>query len=419
MAGSNFFGHRVLAATFVLAMFGWGVGFYGPPIFLHTVLQQRGWSVALGSAAVTLHFLSGTFVIANLPRLYRYLGIARLTSLGAAGLGIGVYGWASAHTPTELLMASIVTGISWVTLGAAAVNTLISQWFVRKRSSALAMAYNGASIGGVVFTSGWVSLINSIGFAPAALLVGLLMSIVIGLFSLFIFRYSPEHMNQHPDGSDAPMPAVESQERTLGGKELWLDKRFLTLAAGMALGLFAQIGLIAHLYSILAPRIGEHQAGLAMGLATGSAIAGRSLVGWLMPHNANRRTVACACYAVQVAGSFALLMAHDMIGLIWLGMILFGAGIGNATSLPPLIAQAEFPRSDVSRVVALIVAISQGCYAFAPVLFGALRSAESPTASDWQLFALACLVQLSAIAALAVGKRKPNRLVNRSNSARS
>lgn len=110
MAGSNFFGHRVLAATFVLAMFGWGVGFYGPPIFLHTVLQQRGWSVALGSAAVTLHFLSGTFVIANLPRLYRYLGIARLTSLGAAGLGIGVYGWASAHTPTELLMASIVTG---------------------------------------------------------------------------------------------------------------------------------------------------------------------------------------------------------------------------------------------------------------------------------------------------------------------
>ncbi|MFA1637595.1 hypothetical protein ACDY95_29385, partial [Achromobacter ruhlandii] len=41
-------------------------------------------------------------------------------------------------------------------------------------------------------------------------------------------------------------------------------------------------------------------------------------------------------------------------------------GIGNATSLPPLIAQAEFAREDAARVVPLIVALSQGAYAFAP-----------------------------------------------------
>ncbi|EGH19353.1 major facilitator superfamily protein 42, partial [Pseudomonas savastanoi pv. glycinea str. race 4] len=35
-----------------------------------------------------------------------------------------------------------------VTMGAAAVNATISPWFVSKRPGALAMAYNGASIGG-------------------------------------------------------------------------------------------------------------------------------------------------------------------------------------------------------------------------------------------------------------------------------
>ena len=32
-----FYGWRVVGAAFVLAMFGWGVGFYGPPVYLHAV----------------------------------------------------------------------------------------------------------------------------------------------------------------------------------------------------------------------------------------------------------------------------------------------------------------------------------------------------------------------------------------------
>jgi hypothetical protein len=44
-----FFGWRVVGAVFVLAMFGWGVGFYGPPVYLHAVRETRGWPVALVS----------------------------------------------------------------------------------------------------------------------------------------------------------------------------------------------------------------------------------------------------------------------------------------------------------------------------------------------------------------------------------
>ncbi|MDQ1847597.1 hypothetical protein Q9299_04790 [Gemmobacter fulvus] len=91
----TFFGWHVVAATFVLATFGWGVGFYGPPVFLYAVVARSSWPVALVSMAVTVHFLVGAVVVANLPRLYRHLGVAQVTVLGAALLALGVLGWPS------------------------------------------------------------------------------------------------------------------------------------------------------------------------------------------------------------------------------------------------------------------------------------------------------------------------------------
>ena len=81
---SNFYGNTVVRAAFVLALFGWGVGFYSPPVFLHAVLARTGWSLALVSAAVTFHFLLGAAVVACLPRIHRRLGIPATTMIGAA-----------------------------------------------------------------------------------------------------------------------------------------------------------------------------------------------------------------------------------------------------------------------------------------------------------------------------------------------
>ena len=62
-ASTPFFGRRVVAAAFVLAVFGWGLGFYGPPVYLQSVREMRDWSVVLVSSAVTLHFLVGAIVV--------------------------------------------------------------------------------------------------------------------------------------------------------------------------------------------------------------------------------------------------------------------------------------------------------------------------------------------------------------------
>lgn len=397
---SSFYGWRVVAAAFVIAVFGWGIGFYGPPVYLEAVRQARGWSVALVSGAVTLHFLAGVLVVANLPALHRRFGLPAVTLAGAILLALGVLRWSLARTPAQLYAATLLTGAGWPALGAAAVNAIVSPWFARRRPAALSAAYNGASIGGVVFSPLWVALIGWLGFPLAAAIVGIVMVAAVAILAVSVLTQTPESMGQSPDGEGAtatPSLGIE----TLPRRDLWRDRAFLTLAAGMALALFAQIGLIAHLVSLLAPALGPQGAGLAAGLSTAAAILGRTLVGALMPAGTDWRLVASASLLVQVLGCGALLFAGGTsVPLLMTGVVLIGLGIGNATSLPPLIAQVEFAGGDVARAVALIVAISQGAYAFAPAAFGILRQ----VAPESVFYALAVLVQLAAVAAYIAGR---------------
>ena len=399
---ASFFGWRVVAGAFVLAVFGWGLGFYGPPIYLHAVQETHGWSVALVSGAVTVHFLAGAVVVANLPRLYRRYGLPAVTKTGAVLLALGVLGWAMADEPWQLLLATLPSGAGWAAMGAAAVNAIIAPWFVTKRPAALSSAYNGASIGGAIFSPLWVAAIGWFGFPAAAFAIGGVMAIAIWLLSDLIISRTPESLRQSPDGM-----SVTAEVATVGrasGMNPWRDRRFLTLAAAMSLGLFAQIGLIAHLFSLISPALGDQTAGIVMGVATAAAIVGRTLVGWLMPAGTDRRLVACANHVVQIVGSITLFMAAgENVALLIAGVLLFGVGIGNTTSLPPLIAQAEFDRGDALRVVSLIVAISQGTYAFAPAVFGALRGLS--TTEGTAVFIAAAILQGLAIVAFVAGRR--------------
>jgi len=403
----TFFGWRVVTGAFVLAVFGWGIGFYGPPVFLQTIRATRDWPLALVSTAVTAHFLIGALAAANLPAIHRRFGVARVTKAGAVLLAVGIFGWASATAPWQLLGATVLSGLGWAAMSAAAINAIVSPWFVRERPAALSFAYNGGSIGGVVFSPLWAAAIAALGFPAAASTIGVVAVLTLWCLADLLFARTPEQMGLAPDG-DAVAPAMQhagAPAAPHAARSLWRDVTFLTLAAGMALGLFAQIGLIAHLFSLLAPALGAQAAGWAMGFATAVAIAGRTAVGWLMSGDADRRLVACASYALQIAGTLAFILAAGThVPLLVAGVLLFGAGIGNATSLPPLIAQTEFAKGDVARAVALIVGISQAGYAFAPAAFGVLREL-APAAGTQAVFVTAALLQALAIGAFLIGRR--------------
>ena len=97
----------------------------------------------------------------------------------------------------------------------------------------------------------------------------------------------------------------------------------------------------------------------------------------------------------------------DSIPYLAFGVALFGWGIGNVTSLPPLLGQQDFGAADQQRVVALIVAYAQAAFALAPAVFGFVRSSGSaPDTSPLSIFMLATACQIMAIVSLLAGRRR-------------
>src|SRR5262245_46460458 len=204
----RFYGWRVVGAAFVLAVFGWGIGFCGPPVFLSAIREARGWPLALVASAISTHFLIGAAMAASLPACYRRFGIPSVTKAASLSLALGIVGWATAGAPWQLFIAAALSGAGWAAMSAAAVNAIVSPWFVRNRPVALAMGYNGGSIGGVVFSPLWVAAIGVLGFPTAAAAVGLVMLITIWVLAERVFSRTPQQMGLLPDGQEPGLPAT-------------------------------------------------------------------------------------------------------------------------------------------------------------------------------------------------------------------
>lgn len=398
--GKRFFGWSVTWAAFALAVFAWGIGFYGPPVFLQTLHSSRGWSISEISAAITFQFLLSALLIAYLPEIHRKFGIAGTSFGGALLMAAGLVGWSSAWQPWQLFVAAIPSAAGWATTSGAALNSIVARWFERDRPKAMGLAFNGASVGGVLFVPLWLFLIDRFGFQIAALSVAIVTVSAVALLSARYFNPTPASLGLAPD-NDSATAAVAKPAPRLSRSEIVRTPRFLTLSVAFALALFAQIGLLSHLIVRLTPDVGVASAGLLVSLATICAMLGRTLAGrWIGDHD--RRIGAAVNIAVQIIGVLLLIFGNGGM-LLTLGCILFGLGIGNLVSLPPLIAQQEFEREDVVTVVALIVAINQAVFAFAPALVGALRDATS----DYLLpFGIIACIQLLAATIVLVGRGK-------------
>ena len=116
------------------------------------------------------------------------------------------------------------------------------------------------SIGGAVFTPLWVALIGWIGFPGAAGPIG---AVMVGVLWIIAGRYlsaTPQALGLPPDGSTGAVGHRQGLAPKVGLGALARDRRFVTLSVVFAFGLFAQIGLMSHLMTGLAPVFGSGDA---------------------------------------------------------------------------------------------------------------------------------------------------------------
>ena len=70
-------GWRIVAVCFLLATFGWGLGFYGQSVYVAELQRARGWPASLISAGTTFFYLFGALLVVFVGEAVRTYG-ARL-----------------------------------------------------------------------------------------------------------------------------------------------------------------------------------------------------------------------------------------------------------------------------------------------------------------------------------------------------
>jgi len=395
-------GWLVVGGAFLVAMYGFGLGFYGPGIYLVALKALHGWSVAELSSAITAYYILGAALLFFcVGPLFDRQGPRSVVTMGTVAMACGVVALTLVTRQWQVYAALTVTSVGWATMSGAAINIIVAPWFDRRRGLALSWSLNGASAGGVLIVPLLTFLITWFGFAIALDAVGALMLTILIPVAAIVLR--PRCPDEHDradsaSASDKPLsPGIRSPAEAPRFRlaAVLCSSRFITISVPFALGLTAQVGFLTHQIAFLSPTIGTVRAGWAVSLTTSAAVLGRIGTGFVVDRF-ERRAVACINFIVQVL-AMGILAASTTPAMLYLGCGLFGLGVGNATSLPGLIVQHEFPPQHFSRVVSLVVAINQFSFAFGPSLLGQLQHAQG----SYGTALLVCLT-MQAMAAIVV-----------------
>jgi MFS family permease len=160
-------GWRVVAAAFLIALFGWGLGFYGPGIYLAALEERHGWPGAEISLAITTYYLAGATLVLFAGGLFERLGARRVVTAGALAMACGVALLTIIRQPWQVYAAFAVMSVGWAAMSGAAINIIVAPWFDRRRGLAVSLALNGASAGGVAIAPLIILLMSRLGFSAA------------------------------------------------------------------------------------------------------------------------------------------------------------------------------------------------------------------------------------------------------------
>jgi len=92
MAPPVFYGWKIVIVCFLIALFSFGIGFYGPGIYVVSLQARHRWSTSLISSAITVYYLlSGLLIVFTGDAFDRY-GPRRVLLVGMVAMVAGVAG---------------------------------------------------------------------------------------------------------------------------------------------------------------------------------------------------------------------------------------------------------------------------------------------------------------------------------------
>jgi MFS family permease len=393
-ASPHYFGWRVVAALFLVAVAAWGFGFYGQGVYLAEFSRRFGWSVAAVAGASTVFYLVSALLMVFISDALARFGPRLCVLFGVVCYVVSTASLAFVDALWQLYAAYLVMALGWTTMSVGAITNIVGLWFSAKRGLAISLALTGASCGAICIVPSMIALIGALGFTRALLIAPAVMTAI--LVPLVLVWIDAPTVRRDSTGAKI---TVESGEWTRAqALHSW---PFWSITLPFSLAWLAQAGFLVHQIAFLEPMLGRTQAGLAVATTTAASVIGGLTLGTVLDR-LNQRLASAFAISSQVAALFAMTQTTNAVAL-FAACAVFGLSVRNVITFPALIVQREFEASSFGLLIGLSTAIGQFVFAFGPGLIGLVRD----WSGDYRAALLLC-VALDLVAA-AIVLRSPKK----------
>lgn len=396
-----FHGWWMVAACLLIATLSNAFVLFGAGVYLHTIVQVRGWTTgSVGAAATVLHLLSALLLI-PVGSLIQRFGPRPLVPTGGIALALGLLLVGRAAELWQVYAAFVALGVGFACLSMPAIATMLAPWFERHQGRAVSIASIGASAGGILGPAGLLAGIERFSFATTTAIAAAGSLAILVLLSWFVLRHRPEDLGAHPDGSSVPV-MVDAEATRWDRSTAWRTGGFRTVVVAFALAMLVQIGFVTHQVALIEPLLGV---GLTSVTVAGGAVA--ALIG----------RIALARFADQIdlrrfAAGIFLLASVALLALAYLATtpaivasnLVIGFTVGNVTTLSPMIVRREFGARSFGVVYGTAAGTIMCAAAFGPGVYGALHDALGGYAPA---LTAAAVFDLVAMVTILRGRRAP------------
>ncbi|HEX2172803.1 MAG TPA: MFS transporter [Dehalococcoidia bacterium] len=373
-----YYGWWVVLACNVVAVITWGVGVFNQGVFLGYFTREYGWSRSDLSVGPTLFYIWGGLSGVAVGRTIDRWGPRPVLAFGAIMIGAGTIALGLTRAPWQTYLAFLLMGTGYSSLHTVTLGAIVSRWFVRDRSRAMAAATVGAGLGGLILAPLNAAVLDQYGPAAGGITLALISVGLILPLVIWVVRDSPESMGLRVDG-DRPAPdAIAALPNTAADPDWTLPeairrRAFWAIAITFNLTMIAQGGFLVHQVMFLQPTFGFLTAASIVGATTIAGGVGR--VAFLLAGDRwSPRRVASGILIVQAAGLFFSAIG----GAEWLlvtGSIVFGATMGISVTLQPVLAAECFGRRSFGRVYGPIYSGIQIGTGLGPLVYGLIAAA--------------------------------------------
>ena len=403
-----FYGWKLVGiCVFMLALMSVAV-FQGLGTFLVALERQFQWSRTSLSLAFSLARGESAVLGPIEGWLIDRIGNRRMIVIGYVIMGVGFLMFSRVNSLWQFYLAFMVVTLGSGLGGWLAMISVVNNWFVRKRSLAIATAMSGVHLGGFMV---WVLAygVDNHGFRWTTLGIGVFLLAIIGPVSTAI-RNRPEDIGLLPDGRRKPQARESARDRQAdeyGDEPEFTARQALRTRAFWALTvvhLSSSISIVT-LSIHLAPKLtdmGFSLSGAAVipFVYTLVALPAQFLAGFIADRFP-KQFVTFVFLMFQATGILVIALAESDV-MAFLFAVLYGIGFGGRIPLLTAIRGEYFGRRAFATIMGLSQMPNNVAMIFAPLYAGLLYDTRDSYFIPFATFAV--LAYLGAILMLAVKK---------------